>query len=1395
MTKILHNTNKAFQSFCILILMLLFSTLSWGQQVIGSFPYMNGGFEGQAAGALGTTLSSTVWTRQSSSTSSIVTTSPRSGVNYATVTNGTTASRGLQSPQLTPFVAGSTPLANTPYMVQFWVRNAASVSAFQVGTNVNGTGDTNYSASSYNLPINTSWTKYTIATTTKNVTVLTSGIAVIGRSLTGTFDVDDVVIYPGTAVDATLPNEPTSPAISSAAATQQTISWSAPLTGGVDGGGYMVVRGIADPATTPNANGIYALGNFVAGTEKVVYLGTNTSFIDLGLSASTQYFYRIYTVDKAFNYSTTGVSVNGSTTAPSFAAEPTTQASGISFVNVTSTSFDINWTAGSGTNSLVIVKEGSAVNANPGDGDTLDPNPAFGSGVQLGTGNYVVYNSTSNSVSITGLLKARTYYVKVYTFNGSAGSENYLITSPPSNSQFTLPGEIVSSGLNTTSTSYSTGSTWVGGAAPTQYDNVTIVAGDIINLSSTQKCYNLTIETGGKIQATTSNILQIYGTSLTCNGTFGDASIVLPAASGTGSQLILEFGGNLTISGTGNIYPFRIRPVASLSNIGVTFDTNVTCTNTTAGVVFDNGGNDNVSLTVNAGKTVTIAGNFNSNLNSILVGAGNATINVFGTITIAGNLSPAVALGKTCTFTVKNGGLITADRFYLSPAHQVQAATYTVESGGKIEVNGPNSQAVDCSSTSFTSAVVGAGTFSTTSTAGLGVYLANASGLNATTGPIRTTTRTFDVNNTFNFAGIAAQETGGYLPATVGNLTINNPEGVTLGANTTVNGLLTLTSGIFSKGSSAITLGSLATIVRTAGSLDAAPTFGSTVNVRYNGATAISSGVEIPTATSVLKDLTIATTASAVVTLASATSLNNKLTVTTGSLATGGNLTLKSAECCTAFVGQLAAGAVTGDVTVERYIPAKRAWRALTAPLKGSVSDASIFSQWQNNGATVANTGVELWGPGGDTTPSSSNSGLAIGPNSSMLQYVSGAWSGVTNTNSTKLFTTNGNNAFMLFPTGSYGSGLISSSATPLATTLKATGKLIIGNVDYTGLSNTSHTLIGNPYASPIDLNSILDANTSLEKYFWVWDPNGTNFGTYNTFDATLNTYSVTNVSYANSTVIQSGQAFFVKALSGQSGSFTIAEANKNTLTTSTVFKTINTDPELLRVNLHKQENNEWLLRDATLAGFFIDAEANQTANKLANVTENIAFTKNGNYFASEHHLPLVSTDTLNVRIWKTTAGANYKLKINTEQFTTTGLDATLQDMYTNSNTPLSLDGTAVEYSFTVTSDATSSGDRFRIVFSPTLGTHNFATSSIKISPNPIIGDSFQVSLGSLSAGNYDYFIANSIGQEIEKGSIMHNEQAGSNTVKMQENVAAGIYIVKIIGADKSVYTTKLIKQ
>jgi hypothetical protein len=228
---------------------------------------------------------------------------------------------------------------------------------------------------------------------------------------------------------------------------------------------------------------------------------------------------------------------------------------------------------------------------------------------------------------------------------------------------------------------------------------------------------------------------------------------------------------------------------------------------------------------------------------------------------------------------------------------------------------------------------------------------------------------------------------------------------------------------------------------------------------------------------------------------------------------------------------------------------------------------------------------------------------------------------------------------------------------------------------------------------------------------------------------------------------------------------------------------------------LYKQENNEWLGRDGAMTVILPDANANQTPNKMANGTENVAFVKNGSLFASNHHLPLVASDVLNIRVWRTTAGANYKLKINTEQFASTNLNATLEDLFTNSRTPLNLEGTAVEYPFTVTTDALSTGDRFRIVFqNAVLGTNNPTATSFSIVPNPVTGDSFQVNLGTLATGIYTYSIYNAIGQEVEKGSINNATQNTNYEVKMS-NSATGIYIMKIKGNDNTVFTAKLIKK
>jgi len=173
------------------------------------------------------------------------------------------------------------------------------------------------------LPIvgtNNAWAKLSTSVTvaSSSTAVPQYGYVCILRTnvlMANAMDIDDVVMYAG-ALDVTAPDVVITPTAPTSSPTQMVVSWTAPSSG-VDGGGYMVVRNAtADPTAAPNVNGIYAVGNTVSdgvGTSGiVVYLGTNPTFTDISLSASTKYYYRIYTVDKAFNYSA-AVAVNGTT--------------------------------------------------------------------------------------------------------------------------------------------------------------------------------------------------------------------------------------------------------------------------------------------------------------------------------------------------------------------------------------------------------------------------------------------------------------------------------------------------------------------------------------------------------------------------------------------------------------------------------------------------------------------------------------------------------------------------------------------------------------------------------------------------------------------------------------------------------------------------------------------------------------------------------------------------------------------------------------------------------------------------------------------------------------------------------------------------------------------------
>ncbi len=293
-----------------LMILLVMGDMGWGQQVIGSFPDFDGGFENQTAGtpvtvsSIATGIQRTDWTVQyTSGTATISSTGGRSGPSY--ITYSATAARRLQSP-----TASSLSVANsTSYTIQFYYKSTAAASNGQVGVSPDGTP----SVGTYvGLTLNNTsgvWTKITqSATSGTSTNTPRYGIGIIRFSAaSGTsIDIDDFVMYAG-AVDNTAPNSPGIVTVNNPTTSSLDVSWVA-ASGGVDGGGYVVVRFASNPGANddPNQNGIYAVGNTVSGgiTGAVRYIGTGTSFTDnSGLSAGTTYYYKVYTVDKAFNYS------------------------------------------------------------------------------------------------------------------------------------------------------------------------------------------------------------------------------------------------------------------------------------------------------------------------------------------------------------------------------------------------------------------------------------------------------------------------------------------------------------------------------------------------------------------------------------------------------------------------------------------------------------------------------------------------------------------------------------------------------------------------------------------------------------------------------------------------------------------------------------------------------------------------------------------------------------------------------------------------------------------------------------------------------------------------------------------------------------------------------------
>jgi len=524
------------------------------------------------------------------------------------------------------------------------------------------------------------------------------------------------------------------------------------------------------------------------------------------------------------------------------------------------------------------------------------------------------------------------------------------------------------------------------------------------------------------------------------------------------------------------------------------------------------------------------------------------------------------------------------------------------------------------------------------------------------------------------------------------------------------------------------------------------------------------------------------------VTLVGNLDLTGVLTLQSGVFNTGGGLTLKSNAVTTAQVAE-SAGAVTGNVTVERFIPARRAFRLISP----STTGGTISSNWQE-GAPATNPvgfGTDITGPGG-----AANGFDVSGSNNPSLfthNNLTSTWEAVASTSGTL----NAGAAYRLLVRGDRTVDQASNSAVPTATTLRTTGALTTGTVWATNLSPVAggFSLVGNPYQSVINMEQLLNDSGALNinnNFYYVWDPTLNTRGAYVTVIVDSNTN--TNPTSDANNYLQPNQAFFVQTKAAGAAGLTFKEEHKYTGSTATpnLYRTNNNQPAAaIAVGMY---TNESLASNGPAAdGFmvrFSDAYSNDVdeldALKPINQDENVGLINNGSSLSLESRaLPQVGEV---LALSNTTyRAAEYTYKVNVSNLE--GVTAYLHDTFLGTETQLQNNAESL-YSFSViaTDPASSAQDRFKIVFeTETLSVGTPVAQVVGLYPNPSNGSSFNVLMPATE--NVTVNIYNQLGQKI---AATATAQDAGFAIQPQTPLAAGIYMVEINDGQKA-YTQKLI--
>lgn len=586
--------------------------------------------------------------------------------------------------------------------------------------------------------------------------------------------------------------------------------------------------------------------------------------------------------------------------------------------------------------------------------------------------------------------------------------------------------------------------------------------------------------------------------------------------------------------------------------------------------------------------------------------------------------------------------------------------------------------------------------------------------------------------------------------------------------------------------------------------------------------------------TGTVKNITVNKSASGI-TIASGSKLNvfGVFTPTAGTITTNGNLVLKATVTEEGTIGLVGNGIsctnpFTGDVTVERYIPAgKRAYRFLTP---GVTTTSSINANWQE-GATSSThnpnpgygthiTGSAIGANGLDATLTG-NASLYVFNNTAQTL------SAVTSTSGNTL---TAGQAYQLVVRGSRAVDL--SLVTPLNpdnTVIRTTGALSVCDYTFSSsisspvpLSNTTTgwSFFGNPYWSVVDWTTV--TKSGVENTYYYWDPTLGTQGAYATLTIDGTTEGTRSIVESQvSKYIQPGQGFFVKNTSA-TPTITFKESDKVTSAASKklIFQknpvgagtelgeidnarvrgTVNTQTEKIYLSLFHQDKLNSKPSDGfalTYNSRYSDGKGPEDAGKFPNPDENLSAFYNNTRFSilGMQTNGSVNSDTIPVAMWNL-GDRDYVLRINLTQNVDPQREIFLLNRTTGQTTKVDNQGT-FDYAFRPVSGVRTKDD-LAIVFNTTrIAPRPRNRKELVVFPNPTTAGVVQISIPN-TTGKLN--LSQDAQVELFDGSgrmVMQGQLAmlgnGMGQLEIGE-LASGSYAVKVSVGGK-VFMTKLIKQ